>query len=113
VQGAIFGSYNYGLGSGATGFTSFQLEYVGSFPNGFPNTPGKPNVPSALYAPSDAYTYVNLQTGIRLGRLSTTFYVENLGNSGATTYVHPEAFVYSRYAILRPRTFGVRVGYNL
>jgi len=112
VQGAVFGSYNYGIGSGASGFTSFQIEHVGSFPNGFPNTPGKAGVPSPLYAPSDSYTYINLQTGIRIGKFSTTFYVENLGNSRATTYVHPEAFVYSRYAILRPRTFGVRVGYG-
>lgn len=112
LQGAFFGSYGYNLGSGATGFTSFQIEHVGSFPNGFPNTPGKPTVPSLLYAPSDTYTYVNVQTGIRIGTFSTTFYVENLGNSRATTYVHPESFVYSRYAILRPRTFGVRVGYG-
>ncbi|MES2043975.1 MAG: TonB-dependent receptor [Pseudomonadota bacterium] len=112
LQGAFFGSYGYSLGSGASGFTSFQIEHVGSFPNGFPNVPGKPGVASALYAPSDTYTYVNVQTGIRIGKFSTTFYVENLGNSRATTYVHPESFVYSRYAILRPRTFGVRVGYG-
>ncbi|MET0309389.1 MAG: TonB-dependent receptor [Sphingomonas sp.] len=112
LQGAFFGSYNYNLFSGAKGFTSFQIEHVGSFPNGFPNVPGKPGTPSALYDPSDTYTYINLQTGIRLGKLSTTFYMENVGNSRATTYVHPEAFVYSRYAILRPRTFGVRVGYG-
>jgi iron complex outermembrane recepter protein len=28
------------------------------------------------------------------------------------TYVHPEAFIYSRYAIVRPKTFGVRLGYQ-
>jgi outer membrane receptor protein involved in Fe transport len=113
LQGALFGSYNYNLGSGATGVTSFQVEHVGSFPNGFPNTPGTVGVPSAVYDPSDTYTYVNVQTGIKIGKFSTTFYVENLGNSRAVTYVHPESFIYSRYAILRPRTFGVRIGYNL
>ena len=41
-----------------------------------------------------------------------TLYVENLGNSRAVVYIHPEAFVYSRYMILRPRTFGVRLGYG-
>jgi iron complex outermembrane receptor protein len=60
-----------------------------------------------------SYTYVNLQTGARFGRTTATLYGENLGNSGATTYIHPEAFVYSRFAIVRPRTFGVRLGYNL
>ena len=30
----------------------------------------------------------------------------------AVVYIHPESFVDSRYAILRPRTFGVRFGYQ-
>ena len=113
IQGSFYGMYNYDLGSGAKGFSSFQVQHVGSFPNGFPNKPGTAGTRSPLYGMTDAYTYVNLQTGINLPKLSVTFYVENLLNSDATTYIHPEAFVYSRYAILRPRTFGVRVGYNL
>jgi len=113
LQGAFFGSYDYNMGGGARGFTGFQLQHVGSFPNGFPNTPGKPGVVSPLYDNTDAYTYLNLQTGVTLRDLTVTFYMENVGNSRATTYIHPEAFVYSRYAILRPRTFGVRIGYNL
>jgi hypothetical protein len=75
--------------------------------------PGKPGTVSPLYGRTDTYTYVNLQSGLDIGKLNVTLYVENLGNSRATTYIHPEAFVYSRYAILRPRTFGVRIGYNL
>jgi len=112
VQGSLYGTYSYGMGHGATGFSSFQVQYVGSFPNGFPNTPGKPTVPSAVYNFTDAYAYLNFQTGIKLGQLSTTFYVENLGNSNAAVYIHPENFIYSRYATLRPRTFGVRIGYD-
>jgi outer membrane receptor protein involved in Fe transport len=113
VQGSFYGAYSYGLGGGAKGMSSFQIQHVGSFPNGFPNTPGKPGVRSPLYGNTDAYTFINLQTGITIGKLSATLYVENLGNSRAVTYIHPEAFVYSRYAILRPRTFGLRIGYNL
>lgn len=112
LQGAFFGTYNYLLTNTITGFSSFQVEHVGSFPNGFPNTPGTQGTPSPLYAHTDTYTDVNLQTGIRFGKTITTFYVENLGNSQAVVYIHPEAFVDSRYAILRPRTFGVRVGYQ-
>jgi outer membrane receptor protein involved in Fe transport len=55
---------------------------------------------------------VNLQTGVGLGKMTGTLYVENLGDSDAVVYVHPEAFVDSRYAILRPRTFGVRLEYQ-
>ncbi len=96
-----------------TGFSSFQIEHVGSFPNGFPNVPGTPGTPNPLFGDTDTYTYVNLQTGIGIGKSSATLYVENLGNSRAVTYIHPEAFVYSRYMILRPRTFGLRLGYSL
>jgi len=113
VQGSFFGTFSYALKGQTQGFTSFQIQHVGSFPNGFPNTPGKAGVVSPLYGNTDSYTYVNLQTGARFGRTTVTLYGENLGNSGATTYIHPEAFVYSRFAILRPRTFGVRLGYNL
>lgn len=113
VQGSFFGSYNYGLGGGATGFTSFQVQHVGAFPNGFPYTPGTLGTKSPLYGMSDPYTFFNLQTGARFGQFSVTLYGENLGNSRSTIYIHPEAFVYSRYAILRPRTFGIRLGYNL
>jgi iron complex outermembrane receptor protein len=38
--------------------------------------------------------------------------VENLSNTRAVVFIHPEAFVDSRYAILQPRTFGVRIGYQ-
>jgi outer membrane receptor protein involved in Fe transport len=112
VQGSLYGTYNYDLMSGAKGFTSFQVEYVSSFPDGFPNTPGT-GAPSPLFDYTDNYTNIDLQTGVRIGKLSWTFYVENVTNSRAVTYVHPEAFVYSRYAVLRPRTFGVRIGYNM
>jgi hypothetical protein len=54
-----------------------------------------------------------MQTGITFGKWTATLYGENLSNSRAVTYVHPEAFTYSRYLVLRPRTFGMRFGYNL
>jgi outer membrane receptor protein involved in Fe transport len=112
LQGSLFGSYNYPLAGAATGFSSIQVEHVGSFPDGFPNTPGTLGTPSPLYGRTDTYTIVNLQTGGTLRNLTATLYGENLGNSRAVTYIHPEAFIYSRYAILRPRTFGVRIGYQ-
>lgn len=112
AQGSFYGTYNYRLSDTATGFTGFQVQHVGSFPNGFPNSPGTQGRRSPLYDQTDAYTTINLQTGIGIGKMSTTLYVENLGNSDAVVYVHPEAFIDSRYAILRPRTFGVRMGYE-
>ncbi len=112
LQGSFYGIYEYPLSHDISGFSSFQLEHVGSFPDGFPNIPGTLGTPSPLYAHTDTYTDVNLQTGLGIGKTTTTLYVENVGNSRAVVYVHPEAFVDSRYAILRPRTFGVRIGYQ-
>lgn len=112
VQGSFFGTYNYKLGTTVTGFSSFQIAHVDSFPNGFPNTPGRAGVRNPLYGMTDNYTYINLQTGIGIDKMTATLYVENLGNSDAVVYIHPEAFVDSRYTILRPRTYGVRVGYQ-
>ncbi|WP_109808090.1 TonB-dependent receptor [Sphingosinithalassobacter portus] len=112
VQGSFYGSHGYKLWGGASGFSGFQVQYVGSFPNGFPNTPGT-GVPAPLYDETDAYTYINLQTGVRIGNLTTTFYVENLLDSDAVTYIHPERFIISRYSVLRPRTFGVRLNWTM
>jgi outer membrane receptor protein involved in Fe transport len=112
VQGSLFGTYNYQLGSSVTGFSGFQIQHVGSFPNGFPNTPGKLGTPSPLYDQTDSYTLVGLQTGIAIDKITANLYVENVGNSDAVVYIHPEAFIDSRYAIVRPRTFGVRLGYQ-
>jgi outer membrane receptor protein involved in Fe transport len=112
VQGSFFGAYNYKLGDALTGFTSFQIAHVDSFPNGFPNTPGRAGVRNPLYGMTDDYTYINLQTGLGIDKMTATLYVENLGNSDGVVYIHPEAFVDSRYTILRPRTYGVRFGYQ-
>jgi len=111
LQGSFFGTYSYKLGGSATGFTSFQIQHVGSFPNGFPNSPGTRNL-SPLYGQTDSYTYSNVQTGFGISKMTASLYVENLGNSDAVVYIHPEGFIDSRYAIVRPRTFGVRVGYQ-
>ena len=111
IQGSLFGTYSYHLAGAVNGFTSLQAEHVGSFPNGFPNSPGTQTI-SPEYGHTDTYTDFNAQTGFMAGKTTTTFYVENLGNSRAVVYIHPESFVDSRYGILRPRTLGVRVGYQ-
>ncbi|HEY8508141.1 MAG TPA: hypothetical protein VIL32_07290, partial [Steroidobacteraceae bacterium] len=101
----------YSVGGGHSGFTSFQVQHVGSFPNGFPNSPGTGTI-SPLYEHTERYTFINVQTGVMVGKTTATLYVENLANSDAVVYVHPEAFINSRHAILRPRTFGVRINYQ-
>ncbi len=113
LQGSFFGTYSFTVLNDKPAFTSFQIQHVGSFPVGFPNTPGRPTVPRPTYASTDAYTLLNLQTGVTFDDLTVTLYGENLTDRNAVTYVHPEAFVYSRHAVTRPLTVGIRLGYNL
>ena len=88
------------------------MAHAGSFPNQFPNVPGKPTVPSPTFDFTDAWTNVNLFAGVRLGSIDLAAYVENVFNNSSITYVHPEAFIDGRYARMRPRTIGVRANYS-
>lgn len=113
LQGSISSRYEFGVTSQVRGNFEVVLEHVGAFPNSFPRVPGAPSVTSTTYQFTDTYNDVNLSTGMTRGAFSVTAYVENLFNDHSFTYVHPEAFVASRYGILRPRTVGVRLGYDL
>ncbi len=111
-QGAASATYTYDLPSEAHGFTSVALQHVGSFPNTFPNTPGT-GAPSRLFDYTDSYENLDIQTGVRIRNLTATLYMENVTNNQPVTYIHPENFIYNRYLRLRPRTFGIRVGWNI
>jgi iron complex outermembrane receptor protein len=111
-QGSATARYDFVLSPRANAFGAVNISHAGSFPNMFPFVPGRPGVPQPLYDFTDAWTNVNLYAGVVVGTLNITFYVENVFDSSSITYVHPESFLDGRYARLRPRTAGVRVGYN-
>lgn len=111
-QGSATARYDFALGGNANGWVSANVSHAGSFPNQFQFVPGRPGVVSPTYDFTDAWTNVNLYAGTTMGQLNITGYIENLFDSSSITYVHPEAFLDSRYARLRPFTFGVRVGYS-
>lgn len=111
-QGSATVRYDFALSASANAWLSANVSHAGSFPNQFPNVPGRPTQPSPTYDFTDAWTNVNLYAGAVIGDLSITAYVENLFDDSSVTYVHPEAFLDSRYARLRPFTVGVRAGYN-
>jgi outer membrane receptor protein involved in Fe transport len=113
MQGALNIDYAFDLSSRVKAAWSGSLQHVGSFPNSFPDVPGQPGVTSATYGYTDTYNTVN--TNFRLAidrRLTVAAYCENVFDSAAIVYVHPEAFVASRYGRLQPRTIGVRMGYD-
>jgi outer membrane receptor protein involved in Fe transport len=107
-QGSLNVRYDFDLGANTRAFANAVVQHVGSFPNMFPNTPGRPTVPSATYGFSDSYENVNLAFGASRGKVATTLYVENLLDDHSITYIHPEAFIASRFGTLRPRTIGLR-----
>ena len=111
-QGAANIRYNFPISGETRGFASIDAQHIGSYPNMFPRVPGNPAAPVATYGITDTYNNVNLSAGITTGKLTVTAYLENAFDDHSITYIHPEAFVASRYGTLRPRTVGVRAGYN-
>lgn len=111
-QGAAYFNYGFDLTPQARANLSGVVQRVGSFPGLFPNTPGRPGVVSPTYAYTEPYTNVNATFAVAFQRLTVAAYVENLFDSRKITYVHPEAFIASRFAVQRPRTIGVRLGYD-
>lgn len=111
-QGSAYVNYNWQLMPGAEANLSAVFQHVGAFPGNFPNTPGRPGVQSPTFDYTESYDVVSATFAVDFDRFTVGAYVENLFDSDAITYVHPEAFLASRYATLRPRTVGFRVSYD-
>lgn len=114
LQGALSVTNNFDLGSsGTTGTISASAQYVGSYNSSFPNTPGNPNLRLSTFGETDDYVNVNVSFGIKRGDLGAQLYVENLFDDHSITYIHPEAFLVSRFGTMRPRTVGLRLSYGI
>ncbi|MFN3585647.1 TonB-dependent receptor [Phenylobacterium sp.] len=111
-QGAAFANYAFDLTPQARANLSVIFQHVGKYPGLFPYVPGRPGVLQPTYDYTDAFNNVNATFAVAFDRWTVGAYVENLFDSRKITYVHPEAFLASRYAEQRPRTIGVRVGYD-
>ncbi|MBX3562777.1 MAG: TonB-dependent receptor [Sphingomonas sp.] len=111
-QGSGTLRYDFAVGSDTNAYAAVNVSHVGSFPNQFPNVPGNPNAASPTFDYTEAWTNVNLYAGTTIGRLNLTAYMENVFDEDKVTYVHPEAFLDGRYARMRPRTIGIRAGYQ-
>lgn len=113
LQGSAYLSYGFDLGDSAKANFAINAQYVGSYNSSFPNTPGLPNVRLVTFGKTDEFVNVNLNLGVKKGALSANLYVENVFDDHSITYIHPEAFLVSRFGTLRPRTVGIRLGYGL
>ncbi len=113
LQGAVYASYGFDLGAGTKGTFAVNAQYVGSYNSSFPNTPGAPTVRLATFGETDEYVNTNLTLGIKRRNWSAQAYVENVFDDHSITYIHPEAFLVSRFGTLRPRTIGLRLGFGI
>jgi len=113
LQGAAYLSYGVDLGNETKGTFAVNAQYVGSYNSSFPNTPGLPNVRLATFGKTDEYVNTNLNLGVKRGGWSGQLYVENVFDDHSVVYIHPEAFLVSRFGTLRPRTVGIRLGVGL
>lgn len=113
IQGSAYMSYSFKLATDVDAMLAVNAQHIGAYNSSFPNTPGRPNVPLSTFGKTDAYSNVNMSFGLKKGDLSAQLYVENLFDDHSITYIHPEAFLVSRFGTMRPRTFGIRLGYGL
>ncbi|NML08248.1 TonB-dependent receptor [Sphingomonas sp. G-3-2-10] len=113
LQGSAYVAYTFGLGGDAQGTFAINAQHVGSYNSSFPNTPGNPALRLSTFGKTDEYNNVNLSFGVKKGDWSGQIYVENVFDDHSITYIHPEAFLVSRFGTMRPRTFGIRLGYGL
>ncbi len=111
-SGSLRVNYEWDPTPGVTGNASIAISHVGDFPNAFPNTPGRPLVPLPTFDYTDSYTFVNANVAFAFDQFTVGAYVENLFDDNSINYIHPEAFLDGRYGRLRPRTVGVRIGYE-
>ena len=108
-QATGYVNYGFNLTPDARANWSLTDSYVGAFPNEFPNTPGNPSVPMPTFGYTNAFSLVNTTFAVSVNRYTIGAYIENLTNSHAVAYIHPETFFVSRYSRLTPRTIGIRL----
>ena len=112
ISGSLAVNYNFDWIRDSVGNASLAVVHVGGFPGSFQYVPGQPGVVSPTYGHTDHYTVVNASLAAAFERVTVGLYAENLFDDRSITYVHPEAFLDSRFGVVRPRTVGVRVGYR-
>lgn len=110
-SGSLLLDYSFRVFGNALGNASLSASYVGDFPGSFPFVPGQPGVTNPTYDFTESYTIVDASLGAAFRDFDVRLYVENVFDDRSINYVHPEAFLDSRYGVVRPRTAGIRVEY--
>ena len=99
------------LGNGSELFARVDVQHIGSYANGFPNTPGAGTL-SPSYAMIPSYEKLDASIGWTNGQVGATLYAENLTDSKKVIFINPANFSLNRYGTLRPRVIGLRLSYR-
>src|SRR5690606_6990008 len=111
-QGSMVVSYGFDAFLDSVGNASFSVVHVGGFPGMFPYVACKHGLVCPLFHYSVSYTIAIVNVAFDFVRFTIGAYVEVLFDDRSVTYVHPEAFLDGRYALVPPRTIGLRVGFR-
>jgi outer membrane receptor protein involved in Fe transport len=106
-----FARKSFALGAQNEAFVRLDAVHVGAYVNGFPNTPGTGQA-SVTFATIPSYQKVDASLGWMGSNLTASVYAENLFDTKTYTYINPANYNSNRYGTLRPRTFGLRLGYK-
>jgi iron complex outermembrane recepter protein len=106
-----FVKHSWNLGAMDDLYVRLDAQYVGSFPNSFPNKPGT-GTPSLVFAEIPSYEKVDFSLGWDHGNVGAVLYVDNLLDTNETIFINPVDISFNRYGTLRPRTIGVRANWK-
>ena len=109
---ALGGDYEWAAFGDATAYVGGQVAYTGDRPADFSNRID-PLDPTSARIEADAYTTVDLRTGVDWDKWTVQLYAKNLTDErGITDIVAPGIFPAGAGAIamIRPRTIGLSVG---
>lgn len=106
-----FAKKSWKVGDSSEVFARLDVQHIGSYANGFPNTPGAGTL-SPTYATIPSYEKLDASVGWTQDHVGATLYVENVTDSKKVIYINPANFSYNRYGTLRPRVIGLRLSYR-
>jgi iron complex outermembrane recepter protein len=103
--------HSWDLGEIDNLYVRLDAQYVGSYPNSFPNKPGT-GTPSLVFSEIPSYEKLDISLGWDRGNLGALLYVDNLLDANETIFINPVDISFNRFGTLRPRTIGVRANWK-
>ena len=102
----VSADYQWALAGGTDAYVGGTLGYTGKRPTGFPSNDNS-------YYDLDAYTTINLRSGLEFGTWAFEVYVSNLTDERGETSVDTANTPYTGFVnlgIIQPRTIGFTIG---